>query len=266
MPLTLQIERLRDLIQQMRDENSALRTQNHQLRERLTVLQRGGGLDEETSTGPSSKDARRAHARESLLSSALTADNIASEIAEPAPFRTTLTGNMSSKNRDKMSSWQRSFESSDHLKASSLKRPPLGFGVPPKEALARGVDPPNSLGRPNVDLGYINDVPEDELDALPYGLIVLDREGAILFYNETESQMAGFAREQVLGCNFFEDVAPCTRIRAFQGRFEQFVRGELGRVTFFDFAFHFAHGTQNVVIGLSHGRKRGQFNVMLMRQ
>ena len=150
--------------------------------------------------------------------------------------------------------------------ASILKPPRLGKGVQPEVALARGVQPAVAMGRPNVDLGYINDVPADELDALPYGLIVLDREGAVLFYNETESQMAGFAKEQVVGRNFFQDVAPCTRIQAFQGRFESFVRGELGRVTFFDFAFHFEHGTQNVVIGLSHGRRRGHFNVMLMRQ
>jgi hypothetical protein len=55
-------------------------------------------------------------------------------------------------------------------------------------------------------------------------------------------------------------------VQAFEGRFKEFVEGKLGRVTFFDFAFHFARGTQNVLIGLSHGRKKGHINVMMMRR
>jgi photoactive yellow protein len=124
----------------------------------------------------------------------------------------------------------------------------------------------NSGGAPAVDVGYVNNVSEEELDELPYGLIVLDAEGKVLFYNETESKLAGYEREQVVGKNFFDDVAPCTRVKQFQGRFEKFVDGELGRTTFFDFAFHFESGTQDVTIALSHGRRRGHFNVMLMRQ
>jgi photoactive yellow protein len=126
--------------------------------------------------------------------------------------------------------------------------------------------PAVSGAAPGFDLGYINQVPAEELERLPYGLIVLDTEGNVLFYNETESKLAGFARERVLGKNFFREVAPCARVQAFEGRFKEFVEGKLGRVTFFDFAFHFARGTQNVLIGLSHGRKKGHINVMMMRR
>ncbi len=142
----------------------------------------------------------------------------------------------------------------------------LGAGVSADEARARGTTPSRSMPRPALDIGYINAVSPEELDALPYGLVVLDTQGQVLFYNETESSLTGFARERVIGKNFFTKVAPCTQVQAFQGRFEQFVRGELGRVTFFDFAFHFEQGTQNVVIGLSHGRKQGHINVMMVRK
>lgn len=126
--------------------------------------------------------------------------------------------------------------------------------------------PAPSAGMPGFDLGYINQVSADALDALPYGLIVLDAQGNILFYNETESQLAGFSQAQVMGKNFFAEVAPCTRVKEFEGRFRQFVAGELGRVVFFDFAFHFRHGTQQVLIGVSHGRRKGHFNVMMSRK
>lgn len=142
----------------------------------------------------------------------------------------------------------------------------LGAGVSAQEAQARGTQPADAMPRPAMDLGFINKVSPEQLDSLPYGLVVLDTQGDVLFYNETESTLTGFARERVIGKNFFTKVAPCTQVKEFQGRFEQFVRGELGRVTFFDFAFHFEQGTQNVLIGLSHGRKRGHINVMMVRK
>lgn len=142
----------------------------------------------------------------------------------------------------------------------------MGAGVSAAEAMARGTQPNKPMARPAMDLGFINKVSPEELDTLPYGLVVLDTQGDVLFYNETESTLTGFARERVIGKNFFTKVAPCTQVKAFQGRFEEFVRGELGRVTFFDFAFHFEQGTQNVLIGLSHGRKRGHINVMMVRK
>jgi hypothetical protein len=39
----------------------------------------------------------------------------------------------------------------------------------------------------------------------------------------------------------------------------------LGRVTFFEFVFRFSSGHQHVTIAFATGRKRGQVNVMLMR-
>ena len=44
---------------------------------------------------------------------------------------------------------------------------------------------------------------QDELDKLPFGVILLDREGKILFYSATEARQSGH-RTPPLGQNFFD--------------------------------------------------------------
>ena len=132
-----------------------------------------------------------------------------------------------------------------------------GFAPPPPA----NVSPPSG-----VDVGYVNRVDEEQLDQLPYGLVVIDRTGRVLFYNETEARLTGFSRARVIGRNFFREVAPCTAVQGFEGIFRDFVAGKRGRSVFFDFAFHFSSGTQNVTIALSSGRRAGQVNVMMMRR
>ena len=42
-----------------------------------------------------------------------------------------------------------------------------------------------------------------ELDALPFGVVQLDREGTVLFYSATEARLSGYGMTP-LGKNFFE--------------------------------------------------------------
>lgn len=56
-----------------------------------------------------------------------------------------------------------------------------------------------------------------ELDTLPFGIIRIDRAGHILQYNAFESQLSGRG-EDVIGKNFFTEVAPCTDVADFHGR------------------------------------------------
>lgn len=65
---------------------------------------------------------------------------------------------------------------------------------------------------------------EDEIDALPFGAIQLDKQGIILLYNAAESKITGRRREDVVGKNFFRDVAPCTRRPEFYGRFKEGIK------------------------------------------
>jgi photoactive yellow protein len=49
-----------------------------------------------------------------------------------------------------------------------------------------------------------------DIDALGFGLIVMDRAATVLGYNTFESRLSGLPPEQVLGRNFFVDIGPCT--------------------------------------------------------
>ena len=52
--------------------------------------------------------------------------------------------------------------------------------------------------------------PLDRFDDLPFGLIAMDRQGEVIWYNAFESARAGLNQDRVLGRNFFETVGPCT--------------------------------------------------------
>jgi methyl-accepting chemotaxis protein len=86
-----------------------------------------------------------------------------------------------------------------------------------------------------------------ELDALPFGAIQLDTSGTILAYNRAEESISGRRAEEVLGKNFFNDIAPCTRVRRFHGAFQVGLeRKSLNEV--FDFTFRFPEGPREVRI------------------
>jgi len=89
-----------------------------------------------------------------------------------------------------------------------------------------------------------------EIDALPFGYIALRPDGTIRKYNRYEADLARKNPQEVLGRNFFREVAPCTQVKEFEGRFREFAAGEtLEPALTFDFEFGFRHGRQNVRIG-----------------
>lgn len=67
----------------------------------------------------------------------------------------------------------------------------------------------------------IDSLSENDFDALPFGAIKLDAEGRILKYNLYESKLAERDRAEVIGQNFFTEVAPCTNVKEFAGRYRQ---------------------------------------------
>jgi photoactive yellow protein len=89
----------------------------------------------------------------------------------------------------------------------------------------------------------------DEIDALPYGSIQLDEEGYILKYNTYESQLARLSKETVLGKNFFSEVAPCTDVQEFHGRFKEGVQAKQLH-TRFQYEFQFVPQPRNVIVTL----------------
>jgi len=83
----------------------------------------------------------------------------------------------------------------------------------------------------------INSVSQKELDSLPYGVIQVDAEGVVLRYNAFEAGLSGLSKQKVVGKNFFTQIAPCTDLQEFRGRFRKGIAEGKLQCTF---RYHFA--------------------------
>ena len=101
-----------------------------------------------------------------------------------------------------------------------------------------------------------------ELDTLPYGMIQLDAAGRILKYNAVESRLASLPQEQAVGRQFFTEVAPCTKVQAFHGRFKEGVIRESLDATF-QFHFAFKQQPRDVTVRLFYSRRTRSVWVMV---
>jgi len=95
----------------------------------------------------------------------------------------------------------------------------------------------------------IDTLTTNELDELPCGAIQLDPSGKILKFNEYESNLAQLGKDSVIGKNFFKEVAPCTDVQEFYGRFKE---GVLNKELNTKFRYHFAfkQNPRNVLVNL----------------
>ena len=140
-------------------------------------------------------------------------------------------------------------------------------------APASSASSPQPVARSNVEGSPLVDeadrlakISARDLDSLPYGAILLDESGRILSYNDTESRMARLPIEAVLGRNFFTEVAPCTRVKEFEGRFRALASGQGLPVVSFDFIFPFPFGAQRVAVLLTRGANPGTVIMALLRR
>jgi photoactive yellow protein len=79
-----------------------------------------------------------------------------------------------------------------------------------------------------------------QLDNISFGIIQIDAHGTIRKFNDAEAGMSGRQKKAAIGRNFFTDVAICTNVPDFRGRFDEGVRsGKLDVV----FEFHMAGET-----------------------
>jgi photoactive yellow protein len=104
------------------------------------------------------------------------------------------------------------------------------------------------------DLDDLDAMSEAELDDLPYGMIQLDAGGRILKYNAVESRLASLPRDRAIGRSFFAEIAPCTKVQAFHGRFRDGVVRESLDVTF-RFHFAFKQRPRDVAVRLFYARR-----------
>lgn len=149
---------------------------------------------------------------------------------------------------------------------ADLPTPPVS-ALRERPAAPAPVAAPTLAPAPVVDEGArLSRVSARDLDALPYGAILMDDSGRIVAYNDTESRMARLPVEAVLGRNFFTEVAPCTRVKEFEGRFRALASGAGAGLATFDFTFPFPFGPQRVSVILTRHTQPGHVIMALIRR
>lgn len=104
------------------------------------------------------------------------------------------------------------------------------------------------------DFEQIDRMSEQELDGLPFGAIRLDKDGKILSFNMTESKLTGRDPKRVIGRNFFTEVAPCTNVQDFAGRFREGVAREELHIIF-PYRFDFQMAPRDVTVTLFYSKQ-----------
>ena len=77
-----------------------------------------------------------------------------------------------------------------------------------------------------------------ELNEVDFGIVKVDNDGTVLFYNEYEARNAGVRPEDAEGKDFFTQVAPCSNNRIFRGRFKEgMMKGTLDETFTYTFTY-----------------------------
>lgn len=111
-------------------------------------------------------------------------------------------------------------------------------------------------------LAEADDMSGEQLDTLPYGMIQLDANGRILKFNAVESRLASLPQQQQIGKHFFTEVAPCTKVQEFYGRFKEGVVREALDTTF-SFHFAFKQSPRDVTVRLFYSKRTKSVWVMV---
>lgn len=94
-----------------------------------------------------------------------------------------------------------------------------------------------AFGKDDIEnaLAGMND---KQINELAFGAVQVDASGKILAYNEAEASITGRKSADVIGKNFFKEVAPCTATPKFKGVFDAGVKaGDLN--TMFEYVFDY---------------------------
>lgn len=63
----------------------------------------------------------------------------------------------------------------------------------------------------NTDLLlWLEAQPHEVLDSLQYGVVKMDTNGTVVYYNQCETEITGVLKDTAMHKHFFTEVAPCT--------------------------------------------------------
>lgn len=91
------------------------------------------------------------------------------------------------------------------------------------------------FGTPNL-FDCLQGASREALDQLSFGVVRLNSSLTVVAYNQRESKLSGLGPEQVIGRDFFTEVAPCTNNELVAGRFRS--SGDLDDVVDYVLAFY----------------------------
>jgi photoactive yellow protein len=101
-----------------------------------------------------------------------------------------------------------------------------------QEALARS----RQFADPGL-LDALESSPLDRIDGFGFGLVVMDREGGVVGYNQAESDLSGLPADGVIGRNFFVDIGPCTNNYLIAQRYQDSASQQEGLDEQLDYVF-----------------------------
>lgn len=103
-----------------------------------------------------------------------------------------------------------------------------------------------------------------QIDQLAFGAVQLDRNGTVLAYNAAEAQITGRTAADVIGKNFFRDVAPCTNSPKFKGVFDAGVATD-NLNTMFEYVFDYRMTPTRVKIHMKKALTGDTFWIFVKR-
>lgn len=105
---------------------------------------------------------------------------------------------------------------------------------------------------------------DQDINGLAFGAIQLDANGNILSYNQTEGEITGRKPEDVIGKNFFTEVAPCTNRPEFHGKFTEGVQsGDLNAL--FEYVFDYKMEPTKVKVHMKKAMSGDSYYIFVKR-
>ena len=120
-----------------------------------------------------------------------------------------------------------------------------------------------AFGKDDIEnvLGKMSD---KQINELAFGAIQLDARGTILTYNAAEAGITGRSASDVIGKNFFKDVAPCTNNLKFKGVFDAGIKQD-NLNTMFEYVFDYNMAPTKVKIHMKKAVLGGSYWIFVKR-
>lgn len=115
-------------------------------------------------------------------------------------------------------------------------------------------------GSPVENLEWLS---ASDCEDLPWGVFRLDARGVVSLYNRAESTLARRDPAAVIGRDFFREVAPCTSVEGFRGRFLALAEATGEPRDVFEFLFRFQHGPVRVKVAMIRDRRTAMTTVLV---